>query len=224
MIELTVLRTDVSDAVIDGCSMDLTPEERREFSGMRVHSDRRSRLVTRAVLRRQLAPKLGCRPVDVPLSRVPGSKPLLHGEYAQSWHFNVSHSGDIALLAIAVHPVGVDVEVQMHGDPHSMARQFFSEQEQERVACASNAEAEFLSIWTAKEAVVKMSGHGLSVDTRSFCVPHASASFQVLPPPYPMTQWQDCKIASPLLQADCVAAVSVMDAQIPELRVEHYEH
>ncbi|MFC3340217.1 4'-phosphopantetheinyl transferase family protein [Paracandidimonas soli] len=223
MIELTLLRTDVSDGVADGCLADLTQDERNAFAGMRREADRRSRVVTRAVLRRTLGRKLGCGPADVPLSHLPGGKPVLDEEGGRAWHFNVSHSGNIALLAVADNPVGVDVETRMHGDPVAMARQFFCAQEQERVAGARDAGEAFLAIWTAKEAVVKMTGHGLRIDPRRFCVPHADTAFQPLPPPYPVAEWQDCRVASPSL-ADCSMAVSVMGAPIQELRVEHYEH
>ena len=225
MIELTVLRTDVADAVLDGYRTDLTVDEQQAFAKLRRASDRRSRLVTRAVLRRQLGRKLGCAPIDVPLSFQMNGKPVLDGADSQRWHFNVSHSEDVALMAVSDSPVGVDVETGFDGDAMVLAQQFFSHAEHQRVARADNVLAAFLSVWTAKEAVVKMSGHGLRVDTRSFCVPQASTSFQPLLPPYPVAQWQGCQIASPSLVPGCSMAVCVQGEHAwQDMRVEYYEH
>src|SRR5690606_24716552 len=117
---------------------------------------------------------------DVPLVQLPEGKLVLDEVGSDTCHFNVSHSGGVALLGVADRPVGVDIETRMHGNSLEMARQFFCQQEQQRVADANCADEAFLAIWTAKEAVVKAIGLGLRIDTRSFCVPSASPMFQTL--------------------------------------------
>jgi 4'-phosphopantetheinyl transferase len=83
-------------------------------------------------------------------------------------HFNLSHSGKWALIAVSEGAeVGVDVEnVRRQDDLQSVARRLFSTGEQEalnRLTAEKYAQA-FYRCWTRKEAVLKAWGLGLSVD------------------------------------------------------------
>ena len=80
--------------------------------------------------------------------------------------FNWSHSGEVALLAVArgIAP-GIDVECA-RPRPRAMdlARRFFHADETAALLALPEAErhAAFFELWTAKEAVLKASGHGIS--------------------------------------------------------------
>ena len=76
-----------------------------------------------------------------------------------SLHFNLSHSGNLALIALAPVPVGVDLESDTPADAHALAQAWFTPAEQAQLACG---EADFLTLWTAREAVLKAMGIGLS--------------------------------------------------------------
>ena len=66
-------------------------------------------LIGRISLRRLLGRTLGVEPAAVPLERGPHGRPQLTG--IRDIDFNVSHTTDVALIAIARHvKVGVDVE------------------------------------------------------------------------------------------------------------------
>jgi 4'-phosphopantetheinyl transferase len=83
-------------------------------------------------------------------------------------HFNLSHSGKWALIAVSEGAeVGVDVEnVRRPDDLPAVARRLFSTGEQEalnRLTEEKYAQA-FYRCWTRKEAVLKALGFGLSVD------------------------------------------------------------
>lgn len=78
--------------------------------------------------------------------------------------FNLSHSGDAALLGVSRAPVGVDVEqLRSLPDSLSMAQRFFSEKE--FIFLQSLHESErtlaFFKHWVCKEAFVKATGTGL---------------------------------------------------------------
>jgi 4'-phosphopantetheinyl transferase len=78
--------------------------------------------------------------------------------------FNLSHSGDTALLGVSRSPVGVDVEqLRSLPDSLSMAQRFFSEKE--FIFLQSLHESErtlaFFKHWVCKEAFVKATGEGL---------------------------------------------------------------
>ncbi len=88
--------------------------------------------------------------------------------------FNVSHSGDLALIAIASgREIGVDVErIRRDDDLLDVAERYFAPQE--RVALRSLPEQErcsgFFRCWTRKEAYLKARGEGLSIDLHGFVV------------------------------------------------------
>lgn len=67
---------------------------------------------TRLLLRHLLAERLQCPPQAVRLDYGPHGKPVLQPE---NWHFNVSHSREISLLALSRSAaVGIDIEAQVH--------------------------------------------------------------------------------------------------------------
>ncbi|MGN9785603.1 4'-phosphopantetheinyl transferase family protein [Nonomuraea sp. ZG12] len=77
--------------------------------------------------------------------------------------FNLSHSGEWALIAVAAPGtrVGVDVErVRADLDHLEMARRMYQPEEAARVREAGLGE--YFRLWTAKEAYVKASGAGLA--------------------------------------------------------------
>lgn len=107
----------------------------------------------------------------------PGSPPIERGEHGKphfpppfdALGFNWSHSGDVALLAAGRGPgsfeVGVDVEtVRPRARALELSRRFFAPDETAMLEALPDVERlmGFLSLWTAKEAVLKAHGGGLS--------------------------------------------------------------
>jgi 4'-phosphopantetheinyl transferase len=80
-------------------------------------------------------------------------------------HFNLSHSGEWMVCALADRPVGVDVEVVQTMTDWPVA-QFMSDVELDRYfALDSHARMHnFYRLWTMKESVLKAVGTGFSVD------------------------------------------------------------
>jgi len=81
--------------------------------------------------------------------------------------FNLSHSGELALIAVAAGrvEVGVDVErLRPRRDPARLAARWLPAADAEAVARASEADREaiFHRAWTRHEARVKCTGAGLS--------------------------------------------------------------
>lgn len=76
-------------------------------------------------------------------------------------HFNISHSGRMAMCAIDTKPVGVDIEkIKPYSD--NVARRIMSAEEWRAFAVAQNKEEMFYKIWTLKEAYLKYTGDGIS--------------------------------------------------------------
>ncbi|MDR1328607.1 MAG: 4'-phosphopantetheinyl transferase superfamily protein [Oscillospiraceae bacterium] len=100
-------------------------------------------------------------------------KPLLR-DYPDV-HFNVSHSGRLAVCAVSSAPVGIDVEaVPAPGrDFMKIAGRFFAGEELSYIKARSSQSeraAAFAEIWTKKEAYIKRDGRGLALPLGSFSV------------------------------------------------------
>jgi 4'-phosphopantetheinyl transferase len=88
--------------------------------------------------------------------------------------FNLSHSGDRALVAVSVGiRIGVDIEqTRPEYVSDELAALFFSSREQSDLAAipAHRRIQAFFKCWTSKEAYIKGLGLGLSVPLRDFDV------------------------------------------------------
>ena len=84
-----------------------------------------------------------------------------------SLHFNLSHSGDLALIAVGRDaPIGVDIEqVRCIEDADAIAQRFFAPREVDVYMSIPerNRRVPFFNSWTRKEAVAKATGDGLSL-------------------------------------------------------------
>lgn len=130
-----------------------------------------ARVQQRAPLRRLLAAYLDLPEATVELTEDARGKPALAPGLARHGgdrrlDFNWSHSGDFALVALALDlAVGVDVE-RHASNPRALdiARRFFDRSEAESLARLSGDARDhaFLKLWCAKEAVLKAAGEGLS--------------------------------------------------------------
>ena len=78
-------------------------------------------------------------------------------------HFNISHSGDVAMCAVSGCPVGVDVQVERDFN-EDICYRYFLPREADYVLDETDPckkKDNFFRIWTLKEAYAKMTGGGL---------------------------------------------------------------
>ncbi len=80
--------------------------------------------------------------------------------------FNLSHSKNIAVIAISESNMGVDIEIREDISKGVIDRCFTEEEK----AFASLSTENALRIWTAKEAVLKLLGTGFSLSPKTFSV------------------------------------------------------
>jgi 4'-phosphopantetheinyl transferase len=172
-IEVAVVPVRAAD--IGGLREVLDTEERARAERYRFEEDRHRSIVARGTVRRLLGRRLGRDPRDLRFVEGPQGKPALIGGELE---FNVSHSGDRVAIAIAEGgPIGVDIEVEQPRmtDLVVLARRYFSPGEALAVEKAAEQAPDqamplFFTIWTAKEAVIKAVGGGLSIQLASFSV------------------------------------------------------
>lgn len=153
----------------------LSPSELERAGRFRFERDRRRYVVAHAWLRRLLALYTGRDPAGLSFRLGPHGKPSLEGETArEGLSFNMSHSGEVALYALARgRRVGVDVEkVRPDIEHQALAGRFFSPREAQslRGLPAKARLRAFYACWTRKEAYLKGRGEGLSFSPRLFTV------------------------------------------------------
>ncbi len=88
-------------------------------------------------------------------------------------HFNVSHSANIAVIAFANSPIGIDVEaIDPAAEVMPLARTVFSSDECAALAAMPPIDRipAFFRGWARKEAYLKLLGTGFSLPSDSFSV------------------------------------------------------
>lgn len=85
-------------------------------------------------------------------------------------HFNLSHSKERVMCAIADQKVGCDTE-KIRSIDLSVARRFFAPEEYEKIAALKTGEEQielFFRYWTRKESFLKATGRGCTLPLDSF--------------------------------------------------------
>jgi 4'-phosphopantetheinyl transferase len=175
--EVHLWRVDLASVALAEKRWDdiLSADERARATRFHFSRDRQYFTATRAVLRTILGGYLDFDPKALRFQYSEKEKPSLTApQSGKHVEFNVSHSGDVALLAFARgRDIGVDVErLRENFDHEAIARRFFSEQEQRQLAALAPADRYhgFFRCWTRKEAYIKARGTGLSLPLRQFDV------------------------------------------------------
>lgn len=154
----------------------LSVEERERATRFRFPELRRRWTRSRAALRCILGRYTGdSPPEDLAFRLGPFGKPeLIPPSGGRAPNFNLTHSRDLALLAVAPDAVGIDSEFvnpDLAWEP--LTEQVFTERErsQLRQRHAAHQLRMFFELWTRKEAYIKGRGLGLSLPLKSFSVP-----------------------------------------------------
>ena len=182
----------------------LSVEERERAGKFYFERDRHNWVVAHGILRILLARYLDTDPRSLRFETNAYGKPLLASpQSGANLHFNLSHSGNLALYAFAFdRQVGVDVEYMRSGiDYEELARHHFSHHEYaalQSLPVAQQEEAFFLC-WSRKEAYIKARGMGVSIPLEQFDVSLAPGESAELlgsrESPLAPTQWSLCSLA-----------------------------
>jgi 4'-phosphopantetheinyl transferase len=152
----------------------------RERAGRFAHDEMTRRWTNaRAALRRVLAAHCGADPAELRIERAPcvhcdepHGKPFLARPADHDLRFNLSHSGALALVAVARgRELGVDVEAARPGRrADGIAGRWFTPEEADHLRGLPEAEAElaFYRLWARKEAYLKATAEGVPGGLASF--------------------------------------------------------
>lgn len=148
----------------------LSTEEKNRAARFYFEKHRRRFMQSHGILRTILAHYLNIAPENISLKTDHHGKPYIENSNV---FFNLSHSGDYALVAIGLDSaLGIDLEKFSSRSYRGLAQQMFSEAEnQQLLSCPQYLEAAvFFSIWSQKEAFIKACGLGLHYPTKTFSV------------------------------------------------------
>ena len=147
----------------------LTPERCERVKRIRNEEMAKKQIFAGAFMQFCLGNALDIPFDEVKLSYNSHKKPYIENS---GTFFNMSHSGDYAVLAVSDSEVGIDIE-SLRRKRISIAKRFFCSEEYEYILAAGDEDAvnrRFLEYWTMKEAFVKYTGTGLDVPLDSFLI------------------------------------------------------
>ena len=141
-----------------------------------LHQDRF--IVAHAIVRNILSLYVNVPPATIAFETGPHGKPFLTCPLDTGLFFNLSHSHNLALLAItSIGEIGVDLEYNRPKlNYHAIADRIMSEEEKSifHDLPPHQQSSAFFSCWTRKEAFVKAHGKGLGFPLHDFAVAFAS--------------------------------------------------
>jgi len=165
---------DQPEATVERLGQTLSTDEQERAQRFVLERVRTRFVVGRGLLRAILARYLGRPPHRLRFAYGERGKPALAPAESTSLRFNVSHSADVVLFAVARgREVGVDVE-RLRPMPRAerIAERFFSVPERQALAALPEARKVegFFTCWTRKEAYIKARGDGLGHPLDQFAV------------------------------------------------------
>ena len=181
---------EVEGAII--LHVDLAPDAEREARALSLLDDeegtrwrrflseraRRGFALCRAALRVSLCERLGCENRALSFGYGEHGKPFARIDGASvEIGFNVSHSGQHGLIAIAAHDgIGIDVEERVaQRDLEGIGSLVYGPVERRLLAAAAGREKVhlFYRLWSMKEALIKAIGAGFALSPSRFEIPEA---------------------------------------------------
>lgn len=150
----------------------ISTEEQHRANRFHFENDKRDFIVYHACKRLILSSYLKKPPKEIAISLLEKGKPFIQNE---TLSFNLSHTKEMAVLAVANNvEIGVDIEkIKTSANYLDIAKRFFHADEYHQLMKIENTQEQlntFFILWTAKEAILKATGEGISAGLDNFCV------------------------------------------------------
>jgi 4'-phosphopantetheinyl transferase len=185
--EIQVWRVDLNASAdrIQQLKSILSADERARADRFHFDHHRDRFIVGRGILRTILSQYLNLPPNQLQFQYGSHGKPSLIPISDPAVQFNLAHSDDLALVAIALqHPVGIDLEkIRVMPNVEQLSQRFFAAREHQ-VLCAlptTKQQTAFFRYWTCKEAYLKAIGSGLAHELNQIEIDLSSTLAQLHP-------------------------------------------
>ena len=196
-LHLWRFKLDMTDEQADGFRDILVAEELSRADRLRDRQKKNQFISARAHLRVILGEYLQVKPNQVQFQYNEFGKPSLSEQHQSSLSFNLSHSVQWGVLAVAKQmDVGVDVEnIDIELRFSQLASSYFNDQEKFSLGQYSTIRKRrgFYRLWTRKEAQLKLLGAGFTISPRVNIQADVKA-FQFRT--FPITDSYICSVAS----------------------------
>lgn len=171
MVSVYALRLDValSEAALQLLLNQTAKEKRERIQKFYRRGDALRCLFADLLIRYILIQQHGLKQEEIAFSYSSYGKPSIIGY--SNIYFNVAHSGEWVVCAVAEKAVGIDVEAVRSIDLE-IADTYFSKEEKQQLFSLSSQEQLpfFYKLWTLKESYIKMKGKGLSIPLDAFTI------------------------------------------------------
>lgn len=166
-IHVFAMPLDIGPDALEVCAEFLSPSERERAARFKFDPHRNRFIAGRGWMRWILGRYLGVAPGRIEFEYSSRGKPSLRRDVTtDNLHFNLSHSADLAALAVTrLGEIGVDVEcIRSVNRVDDLVARFFSARETELFLRLAETEkpAAFFNLWTRKEAWLKATGEGIT--------------------------------------------------------------
>ncbi len=162
----------------------LSDSEKERSERFKFYKHRKAFIASHGFMHTILSYYINSSANEIKFSQAEHGKPsLIKSQNPDNIQFNLSHSNNIAMLAVCKHnSLGIDVEyAERKTDWAGISKRFFTPNEQALLFKLNKDEQKkaFFQIWTRKEAHMKVTGKGLSLSPADFevSVPPAVAKF-----------------------------------------------
>jgi 4'-phosphopantetheinyl transferase len=165
-VDVWALSLTSSSEDLENLMKTLSPSERERAARFHFEEHRTRYIAGHGRLRQLLGGYLSRPGASIEFELGKNGKPRVAGDAAaRGLEFNLSHSNDTALVAIAVQPVGIDLEhVRPLSDANELVQRFFSKREAAAYSVMPDDQKPlgFFRLWTRKEAWLKATGEGIT--------------------------------------------------------------
>lgn len=206
LVHVYRLASKPTEALPEALLASLPEDERRRILPLRRPQDRRNRALAYAAAFRLLHKHSGVATAHIHLVRNQWGKPEpVLPDGVPRLHMSLSHSAECVLVAIASCAIGVDVEAIRPVNMAAINRQMFPGD-----TGSADTPLAFHAVWTAREAVLKALGTGLSIEPSTLALGQPTPDFQALASHPPGLGLEDARVAKLDMPEGYAGAVAAM--------------
>ncbi|MEO5570670.1 MAG: 4'-phosphopantetheinyl transferase superfamily protein [Bacteroidia bacterium] len=161
-IHIWLAHVQTDPRLISELKKSLSEDELRRSDRFAFEKDRNQFITAHVTVRTILAKYVDTTPAQIQFKKTAYRKPFISQPLTMI-KFNISHSENKILIAVAENEIGVDIEkVKDSFEFNQLSKTYFSEKEQREIATSANQKETFYKFWTRKESVLKATGMGIT--------------------------------------------------------------